>query len=79
MDKTIIFLAFIPPMILLIVIIVSILYSIWYRRNYKTNTQTDKHDIGWDKCWECKKVESTMYYSHNFFGRIYKCSDCLKK
>ena len=79
MTKPILFLAFIPPTIILILIIASIIYSIWYRKNYITTDNTDGHAIGWHKCWECKCCESEMYFTETIHGRIYKCLKCSKK
>jgi hypothetical protein len=78
MKETIALLAFIPPIIILIVIVSAISYSIWYRKNYKTKDQTIEHDKDWDKCWDCKKAEPTMYFDYNLFGRIYRCLKCSK-
>lgn len=52
----------------------SIIYWIWYNKNYITKESTPEHDKGWNKCWECKKAEPTMFYTYNIFGRVYKCS-----
>ncbi len=78
MEKIIFFLALIPPITILIVIISYIVYSIWYRKNYKTTEQTSEYDKGWNKCWDCKKVESEMYFYNHLFGKVYRCSNCAK-
>ena len=67
------FLLLLIPSLIVIYLLSFFIYQLWYNRNYKTHTQTNKHDIGWNKCWVCKEVEPTMYYEYNFFGRIYKC------
>jgi hypothetical protein len=78
MIETITYLAFIPPIMILLVIIVTIIYNAWYRKHYITDA-TDKYAKGWHKCWKCKISESTMYYTETIHGRIYKCLECSKK
>ena len=57
-----------------------ILFLVWYNKNYITKESNKTHDKGWNKCWNCKKVEPTMFFTDTFFGRIYKCKECsLKK
>lgn len=61
-------------------VLIFIIYLIWYQKNYITQESTTTYDKGWDRCYNCKKAESTMLYSHNIFGiRIYKCLQCSKK
>ena len=72
------YLAFIPPITIAVLIVSFSIYSAWYDKNYRTHESTPEHDKGWDKCWDCKKVESTMYFYHNFFGRVYRCLQCSK-
>lgn len=76
--KSIFYLAIIPPIILFLFIVIGIVYNIWYRKNYITKDQTSTHDKGWHKCWDCKLVESTMYFYNTIHGRIYKCEKCSK-
>ncbi len=70
-ETAVLILACIPPTILLLTLISVIVYNIWYSKNYK-----DKN--GWHKCWDCKKVESEIYFTNTIHGRIYKCLNCSK-
>jgi len=79
MKETIAYLAFIPPIMILLVIIVTIIYNAWYRKHYITKDATGKYAKGWHKCWKCKVSESEMYYTETIHGRIYKCLECSKK
>lgn len=74
MEATIFHLALIPPILIILFIVITIIYLMWYRKNYITKESTDKYDKGWHKCWQCKNVESTMYFIETIHGRIYKCS-----
>ena len=60
---------------ILLFVLCYFIYSYWYYKNYITHEQTSKYDKGWNKCWKCKKAESTMYFDYNEFGRIYKCKE----
>lgn len=74
-----IYLIYIFPIVILLWIIAEIFFHYWYRKNYLTKESTDKYDNGWHKCWNCKTVESTMYFTYNSLSRrIYKCSKCSK-
>lgn len=79
MKELIGYLAFIPPIIILLVIIATIIYTAWYRKNYITHDATDKYAKDWHKCWNCKTCEPTMYFTETLHGRIYKCSKCTKE
>lgn len=79
MKEAIGYLAFIPPIMILLVIIVTIIYNAWYRKNYITTDATDKYARGWHKCWKCKCCESEMYFTQTIHGRIYKCLKCTKE
>lgn len=78
-DTTVI-IAMIPAAILVFLVLLHILYRAWYNKNYKTHYRSNEHDVGWDKCWSCKKAESEMYVAFDgIFGYIYKCRECSKK
>lgn len=65
----IIFIGIIALIFLVIPFVLLIGYGYWYRKNYKTKE-------GWHKCWDCKAIEPTVYWTDKWFGRIYRCHDC---
>jgi acetyl-CoA carboxylase beta subunit len=62
----------------ILILILTSAYSIWYNRNYITHESTKNYPSGWHKCWNCKKVESTIYFRDTLHGRVYYCFQCSK-
>ena len=77
--KTFEYLVLIPPACLLNIFFWFLIWELWYRKNYMTHESTPEHDKDWHRCWDCKKVESTMYFYNGIFGRVYRCLKCSQK
>lgn len=57
---------------LLFLISILIAWNFYCQKHFKT-------EKGWDKCVDCGKAESTMFYYDTLLGRFYRCNNCAFK